>query len=52
MVASPRHPLQNPLDFEPAFEIVDVPRADGEEDDSLDEGPVFDARVLGVSMRR
>lgn len=41
--------LQDPLDLEPALEVMDVPSAKGEEDDGLSDSPPFYAGVLGMS---
>lgn len=40
---------QDPLDFKPAFEVMYVPGADREENDSLDNSPPFDPGVLDSS---
>jgi hypothetical protein len=43
--------LQHPLDLEPALQVVDVPSAEGEEDDGLRDGPPLDAGVLRDQLR-
>ena len=38
--------LEHPLDLEPAFEVLYIPRTQREEDDGLDDGPPFHSGVL------